>query len=443
MRGLRLALLSTLAAAAAPAQPPRFSASNTAAAHRIAVPGGAISVRLSALEGTLELLGSDRNPLAARIADMGATPCRQAAGKTAVFTCSTALLDAALVTVRGKRYLDLRELRGLPSAAGDEGPPEVRYPLEQLGHDEACPGDSAAARGECAFEAGETARAEEFLTAAKGEEEVHRFSTLRLGDLAIARGDADQALGWWREAAGAGPWGRLATVRVLELTGIGLFAKYLDGYDTAGLPDALRRELELRRLRVLALLRRWDEALPLLGELAATTCETAPHHFCHRVLLAALRSPAASRELALEAYLKLPVRTRGPMAAPLARAAAAAAGELGAPRFGATLLAATVRESAPSELEAQLRQAFKLYVDAGDPVRAQVIADYAQSRLPGSSKGSQPAAWPLSTAGAAPVAVSDAALAGAASEADDAAASLAVARSTLLRARMVAAGGRR
>ena len=444
MRLLLALALASPVAVAAPATAPRFSASNTAAAWRIAVPASVISLRLSALEGKLELLGSDRKPIAARLAELEATPCRQPDGRAAVFACSTARLDAALVTVRGKRFLDLRELRGLPSTAGDEGPPEARYPLDELGREESCPGESEAARGECAFQAGETALAEEHLTIAKAEEGFHRFSALRLGDLAIARGDADQALTWWREAVGAGPWGRLASVRVLELTGAGLSAATIDGYDTAGLPGALREELELRKLRALALLRRWDEALPMIGELAGTTCQSAPHHFCHLVLLAALRSPTASRELALEAYLKLPQRTRGPMAASLARAAAAAAGELGAPRFGATLLSATVRESAPSELVAQLKQAFDLYLAAGDTVRAQVIADYARTRLPRSAKGVHPAGWALPAGSdAAPQPAPDAVVAGAAGEAEAAAASLAVARSTLLRAQLVATGGRR
>ena len=433
-------LAALLPSPRAGAQASRFSASSTAAAHRIPVPNGVVSVRLSLLEGRLELLGSDRHPVAAPVPGMEATPCRPVPGRAAVFSCPSALLDASLITVRGKRFLDLRELRGLPSGAGEEGPPTVRYAPEQVGLGEACPGDTAAARGECALEAGETALAEKHLTAATREEDFHRFAELRLGDISLARGDANRALAHWRGAAGAGPWGRVASVRILELTGVGLFAARLDAYDTTGLPDALRVEMELRLLRALALLRRWEEALPMVGALALTTCGAAPHNFCHRVLLAALHSEAAPRELALEAYLKLPVRTRGPMAAALARAAAAAAGELGAPRFGATLLSATVRETAPADLEAQLRQALALYLEAGDPVRAQVIADYALARLRRSAKPALSSSWELpAPAGAAP----ESAPAAAGHEADAAAASIAIARSTLLRARRGAPRGRR
>jgi hypothetical protein len=418
-------------------QPQRFAFSTTAAFHRIALPAGATSVHFSPLEARLEILGQGGKPLTAAIPEIvSSTPCA-AAGNTTVFTCKSSRLDVALVQAHGKAYLDLRELRGLPSADDEEGAPRFDYPPEQFELGAACPGDTLASRGECAFERGQLSEAERLLGDALSEEGSRRFAALRLGDLALHQGDADGALAQWRLAAGDGPWGRLASGRIAELTGNGLFFTILDFYDVGGLPDRLREEVELREIRALAILRRWDEAMPLVEELGDGPCVTVPHALCHRVVLAALRSPDARKDLSISAYLRLPNRTRGPLAGPLARAAAAVAGELGAPVFGATLMAATVRETRPAELQAHLRQAFELYLAAGDPVRAQVIGDYAKARIPGLTPQAQ-LAWdahaPAVEAPPPPVALA---------QAEQSEAYLTVARSTLARARLVAVKGRR
>ena len=169
-------------------------------------------------------------------------------------------------------------------------------------------------------------------------------------------------------------------------------------------------------------------------------------------MLAALHRKDASRELALEAYLSLPVRTRGPFASELALAAAKAASALGAPQFGATLLAATVREVEPAELERHLRLAFDLYLVAGDAVRAQVIADYAIATLGAAKKGSKaalPSAWVVTLPEPAPEqsaqepAPSQLALGLDPAQTVSAQALLAVANSTLFRARQVPVKGRK
>jgi hypothetical protein len=393
---LALAHAASAANAGAAAEEPRpkIAISNTAAMHRVALPPESARLAVSNLEGTLEVQTRSGGPITSHLPGMDVTPCEQR-GATLAYDCSTALFDAHLVTVKGVVYLDLRILRGLPTEDNLDGPPHLEWPPQEVGLGAACPGNTPAAKAECAFEAGDLEVATAWLTMAANQPGARRYAMLRSGDIALRKGDADEALADWRLVAGDGFWGRLATVRIAELTGLGLFDKRLDQYDWAGLPSALRTEMEIRQMRALALTRRWDEVLPLIAPMARTTCETLADHYCHRLVLAALHSRSAPKELAIEAYLSLPVRTRGPMASELALAAANAAGKLGAPSFGATLLSATVREVEPQELERHLRLAFDLYLQAGDAVRAQVIADYAVAHLPKGSKAAQPAAWAI------------------------------------------------
>jgi hypothetical protein len=188
----------------------------------------------------------------------------------------------------------------------------------------------------------------------------------------------------------------------------------------------------------------------MIAPLADSTCAAMSDHFCHRLVLGALHRKDAPKELALEAYLSLPLRTRGPMASELALAAANAAGQLGAPAFGATILSATVREVDDDDLERHLRLAFNLYLQAGDGVRAQVIADYAMARLPKGSKAALASAWPIVLPGpraepAAELGPAPTALAMGLDPAQtvSAKALIAIANSTLFRARQVPVKGRK
>ena len=429
----------------------KISASNTAAMHRVALPASAAQLRVSNLEGTLEILTRSGAPIVSHLPGMAGTPCEQR-DRALAYDCSTALFEASLVTLKGVVYLDLRLLRGLPAAEGLDGPPRLPFPPQEVGLGAACPGNSAPSRAECAWQSGDLDVAEAYLALAANQPNFRRFAALRLGDLAQRRGDADLALASYRLVAGEGFWGRLASARISELTGFGLFDLRLEQYDTVGLPAPLRTDMEVRLMRALALTRRWEEVLPMIAPRAASTCAALPDHFCSRLVLAALHSKAAPKELALEAYLSLPVRTRGPMAAELALAAASAAGSLGAPAFGATLLAATVREVEAQDLQRHLRTAFNLYLAAGDLVRAQVIADYAVARLGAINKGSkaaQPAAWALELPGVGPDSAATqpapTALAMGLDPAQriSAEALLAIANSTLFRARQVAVKGRK
>lgn len=388
VRAPQLVILAAAALAAAPAraEPPRFALSTTAAAARIALPlESGLTVSFSPFTGALEVRRPDGTPLrASTLAGLEATPCTRPKGaKEVLLTCSTGRLDAELVEEKGRLWLDIRQLRGLPTDPGEEGPPPSVYPPEEVGLGAACPGDTAAGRGECAWQAGKFDVAERQLTSALQFETERRFAAMRLGDLWLKRGEPDKALGWWQRAAGSGPWGRLANVRICETTGGCYHLVTLEEYEAFGLPSRLRVEMELRELRALTILRRWNEValmLPLLFGGSACSSPEAP--LCRHVLLTLLRAPGASRELALEAYMKLPARMRGHLALPLAVAAADAAAAVGAPSFGASLLSTTMRMVRPDELPDHLRHAIDLYAQAGDPVRARVVAEFAETRFP-------------------------------------------------------------
>lgn len=371
------------AQSSAVAQPPlRFSASITAAAHRIPLPPGAASVRFSPFTGLLEIRSGAGKPMQAELPGLYATPCKQLLGRETTLSCSTGRLEVALSELRGRKFLDLNELRGLPTAPGEEGPPEWLYEPEMVGLGAPCPGNTAAGRAECALQRGDLAAAESELLVAIKREETYRYAGLRLGDIALRRGEPDDALERYQKASGEGSWGRLARERLCELTGNCLWDPRLEAYDASRMFEPQRSELQLRELRTLTILRRWPEVSLLFAALANATCVARGAQLCRAVLLTLLRAQGAPRELALEAYMWLPLHTGGPLAAPLARAAAAAAGDLGAPAFGATLLAATTRESTPADLPAHLRQNISLYLQAGDRVRADVVAEFAKVRLP-------------------------------------------------------------
>jgi hypothetical protein len=95
---------------------------------------------------------------------------------------------------------------------------------------------------------------------------------------------------------------------------------------------------------------------------------------------------------ALEAYLLLPDRDKGPLAVDLAMAAAEVARYNGAPAFGAGLLAA-VTARVPAFRQAEyLAQTLSLYLAGHDPAHARVIARYARARLSANTLRSAP--WP-------------------------------------------------
>ena len=386
-----------------------------------------LTLRFSPIAATVEVLARDGKTLRAQLPGLEATPCRPEGDPGLVkLVCTTGRLEAAIGELGPRLFLDLRLLRGLPTDEGPEGPPAGPYAPEQLGLGGACPGDTPASRGECAYQAGDFEAAHAELLAALGNRETRRFAALRLGDLALRRGNPDEALARYGWAAGEGPWARLAVERTCELTGQCLAEDDLEVYDPSGLPVPLRHELELRLLRMLTLTRRWADVasyLPLLMG-SGGACEPLDAPLCRRILLQVMTEEGAPAAQALGAYLWMPDRNRGPLTGPLARAAAELAAGLGAPAYAAAILTATSSEAKGPALAAHLQRNIELYVEANDPVRAEVIAAFARTRFP--TLGEWPV--PARPAGPDPQAQS-------APEPDHAAAMLVVARSTLLRAK--------
>ena len=421
-------------------QPPEFAASTTATANRILLPPGPpITAVLSTFEGTLELRTASGAPWHAKL-NLIATPCHYAdpASDEVKLRCDNGRIDARVSEVNGRRFLDLRELRGLPNTVGDEGPPRVDYPPDLFGFGSACPGDTDAAKGECAYEKGDYAKAESLFTAALAQPESKRqVAALRLGDLALRRRDPDRALMFFVKAGDQGMWGRMASERLCELTGACFDDAWMAEFDSAGMPDLLRDELELRRIRMEILLGRWGDAMDRLSQLIdreANICDGEIRPLCRRMTLAALRTRDCPREAALSTYLRLPEALHGALAVEMARAAAWDAGELGAPAYGAALLSATARFSSRADLLEHAREAIGLYLAADDPWRAHVIWSWATTRL----TPTEIRQLPPDTLGPAPTAGPQAISADEIGEPEQTEAAIAISKSALARARLEA-----
>ena len=290
-----------------------------------------------------------------------------------------------MVVDRRGPTLELRELRGIPWRAGEDGPPFLPWDPTVLGASP-CPGTSPAARGECVLARGEVEEAtRHFLEAMDGPERP--WAAVRLGDLALSRDRLEEAIGWWKAAGSTGRFARLAAARLCELTGKCLEGRAFAGlFDPAGLPWPLDLELSLRASRVEAFLGRPGAAvsriLALPSPARAAACGWAKE-LCRRIALEGLReAEGADREEALAFYLSLPDYHQGPLAVELARSAAEVAKGLGAPVYAGSLLAMVAAAVPPAELAPHLLRAAELFVAGADPVRAAVILDYARTRLP-------------------------------------------------------------
>ena len=80
----------------------------------------------------------------------------------------------------------------------------------------------------------------------------------------------------------------------------------------------------------------------------------------------------------LRGYISLPNINSGPLAWPAARKAAKTATAIGAPSFGAKILAAVTQEVPNDDLEDHLLDVAHLFILGGDTARADVILEYAK-----------------------------------------------------------------
>jgi len=333
-------------------------------------------VRVEPLESRVVLVAPAGAPaLAKALGRLGSVVCprAEARGAEVRLHCRTTRLAAALIGAGPGRLLELRDLAGLP-VEGELGFPLLPYDTEALGLGP-CPGETPAARGECLLKQGEREKARRALSEAEGEE-ARGLAALRLGDLALLAGNPHGAQALWLQAS-LEPWRTVAAARACEITPCASSPASDALFQPGGLPQPLADDLVVRGARALAYRGRLAEGAALL--LHRPEACAAAALFCDRLLLSALRS-ADSGDAALALYLDTPDRDRHPLALELARAAAERADAAGAPAFAGNLLASVTRLVPDRQLEEHLLHAAELYLEGADPVRAQVVTEFARLR---------------------------------------------------------------
>lgn len=366
-------MLALLLAAALAAPAPDLAALASAAVELVPLPAGKARLEVDALGGRILLHVEKPGDWAQVLRKRTGTICAQVAERPGAVELRCASRRIAARIDRGR--LEIRQLRGLPQAAGADGPPPP------VAAEAGCSSTAILPLADCLAARGETGRARTLLEALAGTPE-RQAAGVRLGDLALASGGFAQALGHYRAAAGTGVWGRMASARVCELVGDCLGTpRERAVFDSAGLPAALRDELDLRGARALAFQGDLAGALRRLGA-STSACGSAPT-LCRRLVLEALRSDEPDvRVDALAAFAQLADVSGGPLAAELAAAAAEVAADTDAPGFGARALAATVGEAAAADLPAHLLRAAQLFLAADERARAELILLFARERLP-------------------------------------------------------------
>lgn len=343
------------------------------------------------------------------------TPCPvvRAEANAVLLRCNIRKLRVSVSKRRGRRYLEIAELRSQPQ--DDEESRVPLFPLDpvQFGFGGPCPGDNPASRGECAMQAGElTTAAAEFREAVDGKgKEAREVAALRLGDLAMGVGDVASARGWYLRAGATGPIARLAYVRVCEIEGT-CFAP-LDGdrrryypFDLGGVSGTIRDELSLRAARAYTFEGNPAAAVRILLEEGYKPCASHPA-LCVGVEREALRDRERPSPEALAIYLTSPFPRDEAAVFEHATLAAEHAAVLGAPAYGASLLAATLNLAGERRLEKHLLRSAELYLDANDRARARAVTRFADQNVK-NKRRSYEQRWNVVrdrlVAGAAPVA---------------------------------------
>jgi len=361
------------------------------ALERISLPAlpGSVTLRVEPLESRLVLSAphvGHRLAKALRARAPSICPHVEEAEDEVRLGCRSRRLSASMLTLGRSAALEIRELSGLP-VAGDEGFPLLPWDTAALGLS-GCPGETPAARGECLLAHGDRNGARRAFAEADGDE-ARGPAALRLGDLALLDGDSRSAGLFWLQAT-AEPWNRLGAARACEISDCSSRESSDALFRGEDLPAPLAADLAIHGARAAAYRGRLLEAAVRLRNRPGA-CEAVPG-LCDRVLLAALRGPAAVSEGALLLYLADHTRERGPLALELALAAAARAQASGAPEFAGNSLAAVTSLVPNDRLPEHLLRTAEVYVAAGDRVRAGVVLEYARVHLGRKVAGSRWAA---------------------------------------------------
>jgi hypothetical protein len=364
-------------------------AAATHSAERLVLPKlrSPIKVEVSPFSHTIRLTAKGQIPALARaMREMPSVLCPQmeVTLSAVLLQCKTTLLDVSLSEGRRPRFLDIRQLRGLPYRVGHGGFPLVGYPPEKILLGGPCPGTTPNGKGECRLMAGDRKGARDFYIQA-----LHTvdwpFAALRLGDLALAEENPATALAWYDRASGLGGYGRLATLRLCELKGTCDSKEHALVFESFGLPNYLKLEVDIRAARYQAFKERMGLASALvlksLGSHHRDTFDAKIVSLIRQIDLAAFNSGEIDeQEVALAVYLWL----RGiedEMSVPLATSAAETAQRLGAPVFAGQLLASVTSKIPAPQLPDHLLRTAELYLDGEDRIRAGMIYDFAESRL--------------------------------------------------------------
>ncbi|MDX2013826.1 MAG: hypothetical protein SFW67_26760 [Myxococcaceae bacterium] len=350
----------------------------TTAVERVALErtAASVDVQVDPLMRTITLRGA--RPLARHKSQL--CPKVQQRRVEVALECTTRRLWAAVGEDAQGLYLDVRTLRGVTWTWDANAVPLQPWPLKPLGIPDACPGTSDAVKAECLLAEGRLFEAEELYTAAIRGVDAH-LARVRLGDLAMLRGDAEGALAWYAKVTSAGPAARMAELRLCDLTGscLGLKPPTL-----AGLPPEMELEARLHLIRQdLAIDRDRQAMQQLIAQLEAKRpiCQRT-RAFCQKAVAAALASDDEETvSLALSAFATAGLG-EGPFGVEVSQAAAAAAEAAGAPAFAATVLSALSGKLPADELDRHLQHVTRLYLAAGDVVRAGYIVEYASQKLP-------------------------------------------------------------
>jgi hypothetical protein len=377
-----------VAAAAGPPLPARLAMVVAAERLPLPVPVKTTDLVVEPLTGTIEVrrIGNAK-VVAQKMAAAAGQICPEieAVVTSVVIHCRTKRLDANLVFDRGKTFIEIEELRGLPWRLPADRL-SVFYDPVEVGFGEGCPGTLPVGRGECALRDGRTEEAAAMFRQAMASAPQASFAGVRLGDMALARGDLAGALNFYKRASYGDMFGRLAEARVCELDGNCLERGTERLFNATNRPEPVRSELLLRGARVALFADKFAEAGRLVaGAVNARgsgVCAAGGQLLCRRILLVVLEHVTGDdARLALETYLALPDRTEGPLAMPMMRAVAEKAASIGAPLFAANLLAANATSAEGPGLGDYLLRTAELYIAGGDVIRARVVVDYADTRI--------------------------------------------------------------
>ncbi|MBI5494591.1 MAG: hypothetical protein HY904_06145 [Deltaproteobacteria bacterium] len=392
---------------------------------------------------TVHAAGASGRVVAAVRARSALCPRAEVSGGAAVLHCVHNRLHVALTRRRGRTYLDIQALRGVPRDLLHWRLPSLWSALVTGAR---CGGSSALAGAACALNAGRVSDAARALARVDGPDAAE--AAVLLGSLAEEAGEPGKALLWYQRAFGTGRW--LALVRVARCELGGECAPVVGGVPPSlvSAPPEIQPLLALRIARARALLsaRPEDGALYLAArsEVAARPC-AGSWSACHAILARGLAGTAGTDKprqvAALEAYLALvALEEPSPLALDAARAAAERLASLGVPALGATLLAHHTASVPRQALAPHLARVVELFLADGDRVRARSVRDWAEEEL--GARVTRRAPWPaLDQALLAPPAAPPVATAAAPAAEGRALLDLALARTLTARAATLSADG--